>query len=135
MIKREQAAHIAQLVRTMRPAWDELTIINLLAQHQQSPLDTITKAALNAAQNPKAETPRAINWPEHWPTSAITPTGINDDPDKPGQCHNPDHGSNPNNCSQCRSELIAPRDPHPCPQPLHRYWAHNCPDCRHAKET
>ena len=66
MITREQAGHIAQLARTIRPRWDELTTINIIHTHQSEHLTDIVCAVIFAATNPNADTPRAIDWPEHW---------------------------------------------------------------------
>lgn len=143
MITREQADHIAKLARTIRPAWDELALLNAIHGHQTEPLATICQAVINAATNPRAETPRAVEWSEHWPISpgSKAPVGAR------RSCPIDGHSSPADNCSQCRSEILAPRHPEPCPN--HARWvtatpesrieyrsyqapydAHNCLDCR-----
>ena len=125
MITREQATHIAQIARTIRPTWDELALINLIGDHQVETLPQIFEAAIMAATNPRAETPRALNWSEHWRSLRVA-----GEPLARRTCPVDGHSGVAHNCPQCRSEEIAPRHPQPCPKPGHKYWSHNCLDCR-----
>jgi hypothetical protein len=75
-VNREQAATIAALVRTIRPSWDELAIINALGQVKDRDLDEVTTAAINAAKDHTLRAPISITFDgPHWPRT-INDTGM-----------------------------------------------------------
>ena len=75
MITREQAGAIAALVRTVRPAWDQLAIMATIGELQDRDPADAAHAAIRAAQDPAAKTPKAIAFGDYWRTEDKTESG------------------------------------------------------------
>jgi len=77
---REDAADLINMIRRRRPEWTEKGILSQLqtaAEHGAS-LGQVTTAAEKTWNNPKAKTPAALLWAEHWEvttTKAVNLTG------------------------------------------------------------
>ena len=109
MITREQAGALATLLRTIRPAWDQLATINALGQHQGRDLADLAYAAIRTAQDPDSRTPAALGFTDrdHWQrTARTTPRS----PKADETCPVDGHSGWAANCPQCRADrLAAPR--------------------------
>lgn len=65
---RPEAFALAQLIRRIRPAWDELATINVLADMAGRDLADVAHAAIRTAQDPTMLTPQALKFVDspHW---------------------------------------------------------------------
>ena len=112
MITREQAALLAGLIRTIRPAWDELATINTLGEAKdRGDLATIAFAAIRTAQDDTCKTPKAIGFDsDHWRKPEPSPFS----PTSRRSCNKAGHESYfAHNCGACRADSIAvhPNEP------------------------
>lgn len=109
-LTREQAGTLAALLRTIRPAWDELVTINTLAELRDRDLADVAYGAIRTAQDPDARTPRALAFTDrdHWQrTTRQTPRS----PKADETCPVDGHSGWAANCPQCRADrLAAPRE-------------------------
>jgi hypothetical protein len=102
---REQAAFVAELVHTVRPAWDTRAIVAALKTCAGRDLADTCHAAIRAAQNPSIEKPVVIGMDgNHWDRAANAPTHRS--PTYTEICPKPGHSSWAANCSQCRSDAL-----------------------------
>lgn len=62
------AADLSRIIRRRRPQWNHNGIMKQLqiAAETGASLGQVTAAAEKTWMNPKAQTPAALNWPEHW---------------------------------------------------------------------
>lgn len=103
---REQAGTLAALIRTIRPAWDQLATMNALEQLlQHRDLADVAYGAIRTAQDPEARTPRALAFTDrdHWQRTRVTPRS----PRQDETCTKPGHSGWAANCPQCRADRLA----------------------------
>ena len=65
----EHDAHdLTNMIRRRRPQWSTQGIMRQLQQaaERNATISQATAAAEKTWNNPKANTPAALNWPEHW---------------------------------------------------------------------
>ena len=65
---RTEAFALTQLIRRIRPAWDELACINILETLASRDLADVAHAAIRTAQDPAMLTPQALKFVDspHW---------------------------------------------------------------------
>lgn len=103
MITENQAKALAVILHEIRPRWSTPAMLKLLEKnaHHPAPFADITVAAVNAARDPKVETPGAIFIDQRfWPaeTKQLMP--------KPPPC--PDHVGEPSHaCRCCKADFLA----------------------------
>jgi hypothetical protein len=105
-VNREQAVFIAELVHTIRPAWDTRAILAALKATEHRDLADVAHAAIRIAQDDKIRKPIVISMDgEHWRPTIRDDASVR--PTSRDQCTKPGHSSWATNCAQCRSEAIA----------------------------
>lgn len=103
-VTREQAAILATLLRTIRPAWDELAIIQSIGQVRDRDLAHVAAAAIRTATNADARTPKAIAFTDSDAWQHDRPAETYRSPRTSEQCRRPGHSGWATNCAQCASE-------------------------------
>lgn len=103
MITETQARALAGLLHEIRPKWSVSGTLKVLERNHAhpAPFPDITAAAINAARDPKVETPGLI-FADHrfWPAEAKSWAP------KPESC--PDHiGEQAHNCRCCHADIKA----------------------------
>jgi len=71
----EHDAHdLTNMIRRRRPQWSTQGIMRQLQQaaERNATISQATSAAEKTWNNPKANTPAALNWPEHWAADTKT---------------------------------------------------------------
>lgn len=107
-INRETAGAIAALLRTIRPAWDQLATLNAVheASRTRRDLATLAAGAVRIAQDPTNRTPTSLRYAEAWSRAAAVPTSrgsgrVNE------SCRVPGHDGYPaDNCGGCRADQL-----------------------------
>jgi len=68
------AADLTNMIRRRRPQWSTQGIMRQLQQaaERNATISQATSAAEKTWNNPKANTPAALNWPEHWQSDTKT---------------------------------------------------------------
>lgn len=71
MISREQATLLADLARTIRPAWDTRAIVPNVLEVGHKDIREVTWALLTVAADPKMLTPTSLTFEgDHWRRAA-----------------------------------------------------------------
>lgn len=101
-VTKAQAYALADLTRTIRPAWDTRAITTAIAEVSHADLPDIAAALLRIADNPDMRTPAALTFEgDHWhtPTTKLYPA------DRCRTCGHPQH--------RCRQLATRTNDQHP----------------------
>lgn len=73
MITREQAAILADLARTVRPAWDTRPIVSAVGEVMHRDLREVAWALLTVAGNPEMRAPVSLTFEgDHWRAPTVT---------------------------------------------------------------
>jgi hypothetical protein len=74
----EDAYDLSRMIRRRRPDWNQKAIMNRLQTLAEggASLTQATAAAEKTWNNPKARTPDALLWPEHWQQDKQAAVGL-----------------------------------------------------------